>query len=128
MGLENVERWVEDVGKALKLTLIPSPDLMEKFYRRFHNCAGKLRKKGGRRREQFKAMMWTVPISSEDLDREVLVAELERAQEKIKELQTDTPSGEPSYLFTFPLECRLYTALQRSKETRANDGLRIPYK
>jgi hypothetical protein len=51
-GLENIEKWVEDVGKLLKLTLIPSPGLKEKFYRRFHYCAGKLRKAGGRRREQ----------------------------------------------------------------------------
>ena len=58
----------------------------------------------------MKAKVWTMPISSEDMDREVLVAELERAQEKIQELESRSHSGTPSqFAFDFVFVICAYT-------------------
>ena len=47
-----------------------------------------LRKKGGRARDNYKQLAWSVPLMEEDIDQKYLRSELEQANAKLQQLES----------------------------------------
>jgi hypothetical protein len=90
-GLENIGKWVEEIGTILQVKLKCEPDLCDSLKQRYRNYKRSFKnKKGGRTQELFRKQLWTVPIKDHHFEVQALREDLERANARIRELSQST--------------------------------------